>query len=67
MKKSALCFGTFPVDSCFEIHLQMIIFCICGRALIYPADRDFDVLLCVSVTSGDTVSVWGVESPDELC
>ena len=57
----------FSIEQLFEIHLQNgSIFCICRKASNLSADMDFGVVLCVSVTSGDMVSVWGVESSDEL-
>ena len=63
MKRSASCFGTYPFDSCFEIHLQNgSVFSICRSASNLSADKDFGVVLCVLVTSGVMASVGGVES-----
>ena len=63
MKRPASCFGTFPFDSHFKILLQNgSMFCICRRASNLTSDKDFGVVLCVSVTSGATASIWGVES-----
>ena len=66
MKRSALCFGAFPFDSHFEIHLQKgSVFCICRSASNLSADKDFGLVFTVSATSGATASVCGVEL-DEL-
>ena len=52
----------------FEKHLQNgSIFCICRSASNLSADRDFGVVLYMSVTSGVAASFCGVESSDELC
>ena len=61
MKRSASCFGAFPFDSHFEMHLQNgSIFCICRSASNLSADKDFGVMFSVSVISGAMASVCGV-------
>ena len=68
MKRSVLCFGAFPFDSCFEICLQNgFVFCICRSASNLSADKYFGVVLCVSVTSGATALFCGVVSLGYLC
>ena len=68
MKRWFLCFGAFPFDSHFEIHLQNgSILCICRSASNLYADKDFGVMFCLSVMSSAIASVCGVESLDELC
>ena len=62
------CFGAFPFDSCFEMHLQNgSIFCISRSASNLSADKDLGIVFCVSVMSGAMEFVCDVESLDELC
>ena len=68
MKRSALCFGAFPFDSPFEIHLQNgSVFCICRSASNLSADKEFGVVFPVSVVTGTAASACGVGSLDECC
>ena len=68
MKRSALCFGTFPFDSHFEIHLQKgLSFAFVVVLPIYLLTKNFGVVFPVSVTTGAVASVCGVKSLDECC
>ena len=62
-KSSASCFGAFPLESYFEIHLQNgSVFSICKSASNLSAVKDFGVVFPGSVTTGVVASVCGVES-----
>ena len=68
MKRLASCFGAFPFDSQFEIHLQNgSVNCIYSSASNLSDDKDFGVVFPVSVMTGVVASVCGVESLNGCC